>query len=64
MSTAQQLLDVAGRRRSPATTPAFHAGKAPRNKGQRYPADRRPWMRSLRSCATPAALGTAIVSTV
>ena len=39
MSTAQQLLDVAGRRRSPATMPAFHAGKAPRNKGQRYPAD-------------------------
>jgi site-specific recombinase XerD len=33
------LLDAAGRRRSPATTPGFHAGHAPRNKGQRYPAD-------------------------
>src|SRR5262245_6849911 len=39
MSTAQQPLDVAGRRRSPATMPGFRAGKAPRNKGQRYPAD-------------------------
>ena len=28
-----------GRRRSPATTPGFRAGIAPRNKGQRYPAD-------------------------
>ena len=33
------LLDAAGRRRSPATMPGFHAGRAPRNKGQRYPAD-------------------------
>ena len=32
-------LDAAGRRRSPATLPQFHAGRAPRNKGQRYPAD-------------------------
>ncbi len=39
MSTVQPLVDAAGRRRSPATMPAFHAGKAPRNKGQRYPAD-------------------------
>jgi site-specific recombinase XerD len=39
MSSAQQTLDVAGRRRSPATMPGFRAGKAPRNKGQRYPAD-------------------------
>src|SRR4051795_565562 len=29
----------AGRPRSPATLPGFHAGRAPRNKGQRYPAD-------------------------
>ena len=64
MSTAQQLLDVAGRRRSPATMPAFHAGKAPRNKANATPLTRRPWMRSSRSCAAPAALGTAIVSTV
>jgi site-specific recombinase XerD len=33
------LLDAAGRRRSPATMPAFHAGRPPRNKGMRYPAD-------------------------
>ena len=39
MSSSQPLLDAAGRRRSPATTPGFRAGIAPRNKGQRYPAD-------------------------
>jgi len=39
MSSTQQLFDAAGRRRSPATMPGHHAGKAPRNKGQRYPAD-------------------------
>ena len=33
------LFDAAGRRRSPATMPGFHAGRPPRNKGQRYPAD-------------------------
>jgi integrase len=33
------LLDVAGRRRSPATLPGHHAGRVPYNKGQRYPAD-------------------------
>ena len=33
------LLDAAGRRRSPATMPGFHAGRPPRNKGVRYPAD-------------------------
>jgi site-specific recombinase XerC len=32
-------LDVAGRRRSPATLPGYHAGRVPRNKGQSYPAD-------------------------
>jgi hypothetical protein len=31
------LLDCAGRRRSPATLPSFHQGRAPRNKGLRYP---------------------------
>ena len=35
----QLLLDRAGRRRSPATMPGFHAGCPPRNKGLRYPAD-------------------------
>src|SRR6187397_547487 len=33
------LLDAAGRRRSPATLPDFHAGRPPRNKGVRYSAD-------------------------
>jgi site-specific recombinase XerD len=33
------VLDAAGRRRSPATMPGYHAGRAPRNKGQLYPAD-------------------------
>jgi integrase len=33
------VLDSAGRRRSPATVPGFHAGRPPRNKGMRYPAD-------------------------
>src|SRR5919199_6673387 len=32
-------LDAAGRRRSPATMPGSHAGRPPRNKGIRYPAD-------------------------
>jgi site-specific recombinase XerD len=32
-------VDRAGRRRSPATMPGFHAGRTPRNKGVRYPAD-------------------------
>jgi len=35
----EMLLDRAGRRRSPATMPGFHAGRSPRNKGLRYPAD-------------------------
>jgi integrase len=39
MSSVQPLLDAAGRRRSPATTPGARAGIAPGNKGQRYPAD-------------------------
>ena len=33
------LFDAAGRRRSPATMPGYHAGRSPRNKGMRYPAD-------------------------
>jgi site-specific recombinase XerD len=36
---SELLLDRAGRRRSPATMPGFHAGRRPRNKGVRYPAD-------------------------
>jgi site-specific recombinase XerD len=37
--TLPVLIDTAGRRRSPATMPGYHAGRAPRNKGMRYPAD-------------------------
>ena len=37
--SAQPLFDAAGRPRSPATLPGYHAGRPPRNKGQRYPAD-------------------------
>ena len=33
------VLDAAGRRRSPATLPGYHAGRPPRNKGMHYPAD-------------------------
>ncbi len=33
------LLDAAGHPRSTATMPGFHAGRAPHNKGERYPAD-------------------------
>ena len=36
---SELLLDRAGRRRSPATMPGFHAGHAPGNKGLSYPAD-------------------------
>jgi hypothetical protein len=36
---SQLLLNRAGRRRSPATMAGFHAGRPPRNKGLRYPAD-------------------------
>src|SRR5690349_22011108 len=36
---SELLLDATGRRRSPATMPEFHAGRPPRNKGIRYPAD-------------------------
>src|SRR5687767_12670155 len=37
--TESSVLDAAGRRRSPATLPGYHAGRPPRNKGMRYPAD-------------------------
>ena len=33
------LYGAAGHRRSPVTMPGFHEGRAPRNKGHRYPAD-------------------------
>jgi site-specific recombinase XerD len=37
--TISAVLDSAGRRRSPATLPGFHSGRAPRNKGMLHPAD-------------------------
>jgi hypothetical protein len=37
--TTMSVLDAAGRRRSPATMPRYHAGRPPQNKGIRYPAD-------------------------
>lgn len=39
MSAQPVLLDQAGGRRSPATMPGYHAGRAPRNRGMKYPAD-------------------------
>lgn len=36
------LFDAADHRRSPVTMPGFHEGRAPRNKGHRYPADPPP----------------------
>jgi site-specific recombinase XerD len=37
--TSQHPIDAAGRRRSPATMPGYHAGRPPSNKGRTYPAD-------------------------
>jgi integrase len=39
MESPAPLLDCAGGLRSPATLASFHQGRAPRNKGRRYPAD-------------------------
>ena len=39
LTHAARPLDAAGRPRSPATMPGYHAGRPPRNKGIRYPAD-------------------------
>jgi hypothetical protein len=36
---AARPLDSLGRRRSPAAVPGYLAGRPPRNKGLRYPAD-------------------------
>ncbi len=37
--TSSTLKDIAGRRRSSATSPGYHQGRPPRNKGLQYPAD-------------------------
>lgn len=39
LTTEARPLDAAGRPRSPATMPGYHAGRPPRNTGIRYPAD-------------------------
>ena len=51
MSSVQPLIDVAGRRRSPAAMPGFRTGKAPRNRVSVTPLTRPPSRRSSRSCA-------------
>jgi hypothetical protein len=56
---SELLLDRAGRRRSPATLPAFHAGHAPGNKGLRYPADPPKVEEIIAACAPPATERTA-----
>jgi site-specific recombinase XerD len=38
-SGSMVFVDAAGRRRSPATTPGYLAGRAPHNKGMQYPPD-------------------------
>ena len=55
---SEMLLDRAGRRRSPATLPGFHAGRPPRNKGLRYPADPPKVEEIVASCARPATART------
>jgi hypothetical protein len=55
---SEMLLDRAGRRRSPATMPGFHAGRPPRNKGLRYPADPPKVEESSPSCGWPATART------
>jgi hypothetical protein len=66
-------LDAAGRRRSPATLPQFHAGRPPRNKGMvavgtalRFAGSGGPPRRSQRALLTHWApgLGTSVESRV
>jgi hypothetical protein len=35
----EAFLDAAGHQRQPVALPGYHAGRPPRNKGRRYPAD-------------------------
>jgi integrase len=42
MSSTERLLDAAGHQRSPVTMPGYHQGRAPKHKGQRFPADPPP----------------------
>ena len=52
-------LDRAGRRRSPATMPGFLAGRPPRNKGLRYPADPPKVVEIIAVCELPVTAPTA-----
>ena len=61
MSSFQPLVDAAGRRRSPATTPGFRAGIHRVTRANATPPTPRPLMRSSPSCAKPATLATATV---
>jgi len=49
----KESTNYAGRPRSPATMPGYHAGRPPRNKGIRYPADPPHVEEISRSCARP-----------
>lgn len=56
--TISELLDAAGRRRSPVTIPGFHRGRPPRNKGRSYradPATVEEIVRVMRQAGEPAA---------
>jgi hypothetical protein len=50
--TVSAAFDVAGRRRSLATTPGYHAGRAPRNTGQLYPADPEGFQNACSRCSS------------
>jgi hypothetical protein len=52
-ASSMVLIDAAGRRRSPATTPGYLAGRAPHNKGMQYPPDPPRPEESSWSCAKP-----------
>ena len=59
---SELLLDRAGRRRSPATMPGFHAGHVQATKACATPSIRRRSRRSSPSCAPPATERTAAAS--
>lgn len=60
MSCVQPLLDAAGRRRSPATTPGARDGIARATRASATPQIRRRSMRSSRSPLKPGTIATAI----
>ena len=52
---SEGLLDAAGRRRSPATMPGFHAGRPPRNKGNPRRGSRSASLRASEAHVDPGA---------